>query len=76
MDAELLEFELRRASIGFVTRRVDCREEFRHAIADFAPDVILADYSLPGFDGMAALRLAKQAAPVTPLIVLTGTLND
>jgi PAS domain S-box-containing protein len=76
MDAELLEFELRRASIGFVTRRVDCREEFRHAIADFAPDVILADYSLPGFDGMAALRLAKQAAPVTPFIVVTGSINE
>ncbi len=76
MDAELLEFELRRASVGFVARRVDTRDEFQRAIADFSPDVILADYSLPGFDGMTALRLAKQSAPVTPFIVVTGSINE
>ena len=38
--------------------------------------MILADYTLPGFDGMTALRLAQAAAPVTPFIVVTGSINE
>ena len=76
MDAELLEFELRRARIAFEARRVDNREAFVEAVGSFAPDVILADYTLPGFDGMTALLLAKEAAPVTPFIVVTGSINE
>jgi PAS domain S-box-containing protein len=76
MDAELLEFELRRARIPFEARRVDSRDAFVEGIRSFTPDVILADYTLPGFDGMTALLLAKQAAPVTPFIVVTGSINE
>jgi PAS domain S-box-containing protein len=76
MDAELLEFELRRSRIAFEARRVDNREAFVEAVRGFSPDVILADYTLPGFDGMTALLLAKEAAPVTPFIVVTGSINE
>ena len=76
MDAELLEYELQRAHIDFQARRVDSRDTFVEALTGFAPDVILADYTLPGFDGMTALRLAKEAAPVTPFIVVTGSINE
>jgi len=76
MDAELLEFELGRALIPFTARRVDNRDAFVEAIGAFNPDLILADYTLPGFDGMAALRLAKEAAPYTPFIVVTGSINE
>src|SRR5690242_8275245 len=76
MDAELLEFELRRSRIAFEGRRVDNRAAFLEALGSFAPDVILADYTLPGFDGMTALLLAKEAAPITPFIVVTGSINE
>ena len=76
MDAELLEFELRRSRIAFEARRVDNRAAFIDAVDGFAPDVILADYTLPGFDGMTALLLAKEAAPATPFIVVTGSINE
>ena len=76
MDAELLEYELQRARVVFEARRVDSRDTFLEALTGFAPDVILADYTLPGFDGMTALRLAQAAAPVTPFIVVTGSINE
>jgi two-component system, cell cycle sensor histidine kinase and response regulator CckA len=76
MDAELLEYELQRARIVFTARRVDSRDTFLEALAAFKPDLILADYTLPGFDGMTALGLAKEAAPVTPFIVVTGSINE
>jgi PAS domain S-box-containing protein len=76
MDAELLEYELRRAGMAFETRRVESRAGFLEALNAFAPDVILSDYSLPGFDGMSALALAKQLAPLAPFIMVTGSVNE
>jgi DNA-binding NarL/FixJ family response regulator len=76
MDAELIEYELRRAKFAFVAQRVDTREAFVAALEEFRPDVILSDYTLPRFDGMAALALAKERAPGTPLIIVTGSINE
>src|SRR2546429_2018437 len=39
-------------------------------------DVILSDFSMPQFDGMEALRLAKELAPDTPFIFVSGTLGE
>jgi PAS domain S-box-containing protein len=76
MDAELVEYELGRANIPFVTHRVDTREAFLAALDDFSPDVILSDYTLPRFDGMTALALARERAPSTPLLIVTGSVNE
>jgi PAS domain S-box-containing protein len=76
MDAELLEYELRRANVAFVGRCVDTRDAFVDALEDFRPDVILSDYTVPRFDGMAALAVAKERAPATPLLIVTGSVNE
>jgi PAS domain S-box-containing protein len=76
MDAELVEYELERAGIAFTARCVAGREAFARELEAFAPDLILSDYSLPGFDGMAALRLAQELAPAAPFIVVTGSINE
>jgi PAS domain S-box-containing protein len=76
MDAELVEYELGRANIPFVTHRVDTREAFLAALDDFSPDVILSDYTLPRFDGMTALALARERVPSTPLLIVTGSVNE
>jgi two-component system cell cycle sensor histidine kinase/response regulator CckA len=76
MDAELMEYELGRANIRFVTCRVDTREAFLAALDEFSPDVILSDYTLPRFDGMTALALARERAPSTPLLIVTGSVNE
>ncbi len=76
MDAELVEYELERARISFAARRVDTREAFLRELAEFKPDLILSDYTLPRFDGMAALALARQRAPSVPFLIVTGSVNE
>ncbi|HEX6432938.1 MAG TPA: PAS domain S-box protein [Gemmatimonadales bacterium] len=76
MDAELVEYELERAGMPFVSRRVDSREEFLTELDTFRPDVVLSDYSLPRFDGMTALSLARERAPSIPFLIVTGSVNE
>src|ERR671914_706447 len=76
MDAELVEYELERAGMPFVSRRVDSREGFLAELDAFHPDVILSDYTLPRFDGMAALSLARERAPDVPFLIVTGSVNE
>jgi PAS domain S-box-containing protein len=76
MDAELVEYELERASISFAARRVDTRESFLRELDEFQPDLILSDYTLPRFDGMAALSLARERVPSVPFLIVTGSVNE
>jgi len=76
MDAELVQYELGRARIPFEARRVDTREDFLAELDAFAPDVILSDYTLPRFDGLAALELARSHAPAIPFLIVTGSINE
>ncbi len=75
-DAELAERELRRAGLDFEARKVDSREGFVDALASFAPDLILSDYSLPGMDGATALVLSRAALPDVPLVFVSGTIGE
>jgi len=75
-DAALVERELRRAGIGGATRRVDSERGFRAALNEFTPDIILSDHSLPAFGASDALRIALLEAPDTPLIIVTGSLDE
>jgi PAS domain S-box-containing protein len=76
MDAELVEYELQRAHIPFSAKRVDSRESFLRALEEFSPDLILSDYTLPRFDGMTALSLARERAPSVPFLIVTGSVNE
>lgn len=76
MDAELVEYELERARVPFLSHRVDSREGFLDALDGFNPDLILSDYTLPRFDGMTALSLAKERAPSVPFLIVTGSVNE
>ena len=76
MDAELMEYELARSNIRFDARCVETRDEFERQLDDFQPDLILSDYTLPRFDGMAALSLARQRAPAVPFLIVTGSVNE
>lgn len=75
-DAERMKDELCRAGFDFVTTRVETREAFLAALRDFLPDVVVSDFSLPGFSGLQALKLAKEHDPVLPFIFVTGAMNE
>src|SRR5687768_16086336 len=75
-DAELEVRELKRAGLRFQHRIADTEGSFTSALQEFAPDVILSDFSMPGFDGMAALAIAREVAPDTPFIFVSGTIGE
>ena len=75
-DAELELRELKRAGIRFEHRLVDTEGGFCRALREFAPDLILSDFSMPLFDGMSALALARELAPDTPFIFVSGTIGE
>lgn len=75
-DAKLVERALRGGGIEVSLRRVETREDFLEALAAQHPDVVLADFNLPRFDGRAALKLVAERAPQTPVIIVTGTMVD
>jgi PAS domain S-box-containing protein len=75
-DAHLIERELRKASIDFVSRRVETKEAFLDALIEFQPDIVLSDYNLPQFSGLEALRLLKQNGHSAPFILITGSLTE
>lgn len=75
-DAVLVQRELDKAGLRFTAERVETREDFVRALDDCAPDIILADYHLPGFDGLAALAIAQERCPEAPFVFVTGVLGD
>src|SRR5437879_7938646 len=75
-DAELVERELRRGGIGFVSKRLDTEIAFAEAIKDSAPDLVLADYQLRGFNGLEALSMLRQQRPDVPFILISGVCGE
>jgi PAS domain S-box-containing protein len=74
-DVELVVHELRRAGFDPEYRHVSNSQQFvSHLDPTF--DVILADYSLPQFDALQALRILKATGLSVPFIVLTGSLSE
>ncbi len=75
-DAELMEWELKKAGISFTSLRVETRKSFEAALADFNPDLILSDYTLPGYNGRDALEFARKNIPDIPVVMVTGTIGE
>ena len=75
-DVELIEYELRREGIKFTSKQVEIEEDFIEGLNIFKPDVVLADHSLPKFDGVSALEIAKKIAPEVPFIFVSGKIGD
>ena len=74
-DAELILHHLKRYGLALASRRVWTEADFLEAVTSFVPDVILSDYSMPAFDGLRALAMARQVAPATPFIFVSGSIR-
>jgi two-component sensor histidine kinase/CheY-like chemotaxis protein len=75
-DAELIEYELRREGIKFLSRRVETKESFISELEVLRPDLILADHSLPKFDGLSALKIANSECPYIPFLFVSGKIGE
>lgn len=75
-DAKLIQRELKREKLDFIARVVDDKDIYIDALISFAPDIILCDHSLPGFNSMDALFESKRYAKDTPFILVTGSVSE
>jgi len=75
-DADLIQRELEREGFTFEARRVTTEDAFTQALDAFAPDIVLADYSLPSFDGMAALEVVQAERPHLPVVFVSGAIGE
>ena len=75
-DSELIGSLLRTAGLDCELERVDTRAAFEASLASGAFQIILSDYSLPGFDGQAALGLARSLKPELPFLFVSGTIGE
>ena len=76
VDAELIQAKIQAAGVACRIARMQTRDEFEAALGNGGMDIILADYRLPAFDGMSALRLAVERYPGIPFIFVSGTLGE
>jgi diguanylate cyclase (GGDEF)-like protein/hemerythrin-like metal-binding protein/PAS domain S-box-containing protein len=75
-DAELAVERLREDGLIFTCLRVDKEATFIQALQQFSPDIVLADYRLPAYNGAAALEYTRLHYPNIPLIMVTGALGE
>jgi len=75
-DAELVRDCLQQADIVCELRIASNRAQYEAALTQTRFDLILSDYSLPDFDGMAALALARERQPGIPFIIISGTIGE
>ncbi len=75
-DAQIIEENLRDAGLTFSTRRVSTRDEYIQALNEFSPDIVLANNSLPAFDALGALQLARKVDPLLPVVVVADSAID
>lgn len=76
IDAEMIERELRNANIKYVARRAASKNKFLKELETSFPDVVLADYSLPQFSGLEALKIVREKVNKIPFILVTGLKNE
>lgn len=75
-DAELIQVLLEAEGFICQVTRVDTRADFLASLGQGGFDLILADYTLPAFDGLSALALTLDHCPEVPLIFVSGTLGE
>jgi len=75
-DAELVRARFVEAGFRFELERVESSPTFRAAILRGDVDLVIADYSLPRFDGVAVLELVRELRPDIPVVLISGLIGE
>ena len=75
-DAELVQASLEAEGLSCELTRADTQQGFLAFLQQGGFDLILADYTLPLFDGISALRIAQESCPEVPFIFVSGTMGE
>jgi PAS domain S-box-containing protein len=76
LDAQLIHATLADGGIECEVTRVQTRADFAAALGSGDVDLVLADYSLPSFDGLSALELVQEVRPGVPFVLVSGALGE
>jgi two-component system cell cycle sensor histidine kinase/response regulator CckA len=74
-DAELVLHALRRAGYDPIADRVETEQDYRDHLQP-APEIILADFSMPEFDSLRALEIMQERQLDIPFIIVSGTIGE
>jgi PAS domain S-box-containing protein len=75
-DAIIIKEQLRSEGLDFEFFYVSTENEFTDKLKSINFDIILSDYNLPGFSGIAALLIAKKFYPSVPFICISGSMGE
>ncbi len=75
-DAWLVQRQLERGGFSPEILRVQDADALRGALEGARWDVVLADYSLPAFSGLDAVRIVRQHCPSLPCLLISGTVGE
>ncbi|MBC8001763.1 MAG: response regulator [Opitutaceae bacterium] len=75
-DAALIQSTLEAGGITCAISCVQNRDDFLAALEHGGIDLILSDFTLPAFDGLSALKIARTTRPDLPVILVSGTLGE
>ena len=76
LDAELIKDRLEKSGLAVAIELVEDRKEFVAKLTARPYDLILSDYEVPGFNGLAALALTREHQPDTPFIFVSGAMGE
>ena len=75
-DAALLTRELKKSGIQPLVQRVETEEAMKKALAKQEWDVVIADYVLPCFSGLDAVKVLKKTGKDLPFIIVSGKIGE
>ena len=75
-DAELVLREAKRTGLIYQSCRVQTESDFRRALSEFRPHIILSDFAMPRFSGRAALAIVRESKSDIPFIFVSGTIGE
>jgi DNA-binding NtrC family response regulator len=75
-DADLAEREISKVLNNYSLIVVETESDFITSLGKFNPHLVISDFMLPSFDGMRALKIVLEKSPDTPVIMLTGSMNE
>ncbi len=76
MDAELSVRALEQGGFDVSWKRVQAEGDLKRALQSSRPQAVLSDFSMPGFDGIQALRVVRDMSPGVPFIFVSGTIGE
>src|SRR5256885_12437696 len=75
-DRELVKAVLEADGVACDIQYAETHEEFERVLQRSEPNLIISDFTLPSFDGLKALALARRKRPAAPFIFFSGTIGE